>query len=157
MTHIHVTDTIEYSPERAGPVLEEYMDRRRGSSGEIAVSLRLDLAAFGLRGDLAIKHDVLMRFVPAEPKDCSISYDVEWTPAPAGPYPRFSGTMRLLPAADSRRSVLELSGAYEPPLGMLGAAFDAMLGHRIAAATLRAFAHDLASQISPDTSSASRR
>lgn len=157
MTHIHVTDTIEYSPERAGPVLEEYMDRRRGSNGEIAVSLRLDLAAFGIGGDLAIKHGVLMRFVPVEPKDGSISYTVEWAPAPAGPYPRFSGTMRLLPATDSRQSVLDVTGTYEPPLGALGAAFDAMLGNRIAAATLRAFAHDLASQISPDTSSASRR
>jgi hypothetical protein len=32
-------------------------------------------------------------------------------------------------------SRLDLDGKYEPPLGPLGAAFDAVFGHRIAEAT----------------------
>lgn len=39
---------------------------------------------------------------------------------------------------------LDLSGHYEPPLGLLGNAVDAVVGHRIAEASVRRFLNDLA-------------
>ena len=42
---------------------------------------------------------------------------------------------------------LELTGAYEPPLGALGKAVDAAIGHRIAEATVHRFLDDLVEQL----------
>lgn len=43
-----------------------------------------------------------------------------------------------------------LSGKYDPPFGPLGVVFDAMLGHRIAAATADALLQDIKQFIESD-------
>lgn len=42
---------------------------------------------------------------------------------------------------------LELVGEYRPPLGSLGAAVDAVVGHRVAEATVHSLLEDIAAQI----------
>jgi hypothetical protein len=49
-------------------------------------------------------------------------------------------------------TLVELEGAYEPPLGVVGTAADAMLGHRIAEASVSRFLENLLSQIRRETS-----
>ncbi len=156
MTDIQVRDTIGYSYERAAAALEHYMDSRRRGSGDIVASLHLDLSAFGLPGAPTMQHSVRLQFTPSS-DEASPHYRLSWQPVPSGPYPHFNGTMRLVPGHDRRTTILEVSGAYDPPLGALGAAFDAVIGHRIAAATLRAFVFDISQGVSPETSSDSRR
>ena len=39
---------------------------------------------------------------------------------------------------------LDLSGHYEPPLGALGTAVDALIGHRLAEASVHRFVTDVA-------------
>ena len=158
MRRIRVVDTINYPPLQAERLLDEYLGRRRASGGEICVSLRLDLAEFGIGGELAIVHDVIMR-IRKNPSDeaSQASYRIDWTPSSGGPYPRFLGTMNALPARDGRTTTLEVTGDYEPPFGAVGAAFDAVVGKKIAAGTLRAFVREIASEISPNTSSSSRQ
>jgi len=50
-------------------------------------------------------------------------------------FPQFHGTLRLrIETVDSTRLTLE--GAYRPPLGLAGRAFDLLIGRRIARATM---------------------
>jgi hypothetical protein len=157
VTHICVRDTIGYSYERATAELEHYMNRRRHGNGDITASLHLDLSAFGLAGAPAVEHSVHMQF-ETDRDESGPCYRVSWHPVPEGPYPRFTGTMRLASdERDPRATVLEVAGAYRPPLGALGAAFDIVIGRRIAAATLRAFVDDIIRGVSPESSSESRR
>jgi hypothetical protein len=59
---------------------------------------------------------------------------VRWT-AGTHLFPDFHGTLRLrIASVDETRLTLE--GAYCPPLGLLGRAFDALIGRRIARATM---------------------
>lgn len=156
MTDILVRDTIAYSFERAAAELEHYMNQRRHANGDIVATLHLDLSTLGIPGAPAIGHDVHMQFAPELDKT-GPHYRIAWHPVPSGPYPSFHGTMRLVPKRDTRMTTLEVSGSYEPPLGVLGAAFDRVIGRRIAAATLRAFVLEITTGVSPDTSSESRR
>jgi hypothetical protein len=60
---------------------------------------------------------------------------VNWQPHGGGPFPSFSGTLTVRADEDYTGCILELAGAYDPPMGALGAAFDAVVGSRLAAGT----------------------
>jgi hypothetical protein len=63
-------------------------------------------------------------------------------PHEGGLYPTFRGTLSVEEEAGNFCR-LDLDGAYTPPLGLAGAAFDAMLGHRIAVEIARAFLDEI--------------
>ncbi len=56
-----------------------------------------------------------------------------WKPHGGGPYPAFSGTLTVRSDEDYTGCILDLAGAYEPPMGAVGAAFDVVVGSRLAA------------------------
>ena len=62
--------------------------------------------------------------------------EIEIRPHGGGPYPVLKGT---LTAEDDGPNYcrLELDGAYDPPLGVGAAVFDAVVGHSIAVAAIR--------------------
>jgi uncharacterized membrane protein len=74
--------------------------------------------------------------------------DVSWTPKDGGPYRNFTGKILVRPA--SGKTELELRGDYEPPLGFVGAAFDAIVGNRIAQATASALLAELKAELERD-------
>jgi hypothetical protein len=59
-----------------------------------------------------------------------------------------------LPSGETQ---LELEGAYRPPLGLLGSALDAAVGHRIAEAAVHRFLHDVIEQVRVDVGEDERR
>jgi hypothetical protein len=50
----------------------------------------------------------------------------------------------------STETQLELEGAYEPPLGLVGGAIDAAVGHRLAEAVVHRFLNDVVEQLRRD-------
>jgi len=62
-------------------------------------------------------------------------WELTWQPHGGGPYPAFTGALTVRADEDFTGCVLELAGEYEPPMGALGAAFDAIVGSRLAAGT----------------------
>jgi|GEM_PF-1189670 len=73
---------------------------------------------------------------------------VVWRPVHgSGMIPSFSGQLTLSDAESPESCLLSLEGSYTPPLGPVGAAFDAILGHTIASNTaqrlLTSIAQDL--------------
>jgi hypothetical protein len=103
--------------------LQTYLDR---NDATIALCVPL--------GDLRVERDVEVRLAPKTGYTGYKLLDVSWAPKDGGPYPVFTG--RLTVADDGVGwSRIDLDGTYKPPFGVLGAAFDAAVGHRIAVAT----------------------
>ncbi|MGP6156631.1 MAG: hypothetical protein ACLPYS_03740 [Vulcanimicrobiaceae bacterium] len=130
MTEIHEYVTLRCPFERVPVFLEEYLDEhgaKNGSPATLPVQVEI--------GDLVLERDVVATL---QPKPGYPGYElmrIEWEPKDGGPYPSFSG---LLSIADEGAgfSRIDLDGSYAPPLGPLGVAFDAALGHRFAHETI---------------------
>jgi hypothetical protein len=102
-------------------------------SGESA-PLTLSLAIPGVE----LVKNVTVTFSRAtDPMHFDQPWHIHWTPR-AGPYPDFDGELTVRADETYETCRLELRGSYRPPGGVAGAAFDKVLGHRIAYATARA-------------------
>ena len=75
------------------------------------------------------------------------SWIVRWVPEAGGIYPSFRGRISVGEDPEDDRTILHLSGVYEPPFGTPGAAFDKALGHRLAHATGQELLMDLAGEM----------
>jgi|SRR5215813_8812094 len=73
--------------------------------------------------------------------------DFTWTAVErAGFFPTMEATLAVYPLSPSETQ-LDLHGDYHPPLGTLGTAIDAALGHRVAEATLLRLLRDVRTEI----------
>lgn len=128
-------------PVMMGKVFLENFFRERGEhrpelEKRHAVRLTLRASLEGPGGELSAKREVVATLVPVPAPLFAIEkIAVEWAPV-QGPYPRFEGGLTI-EADDTEFNsfLLTLKGTYEPPLGAVGKAFDAVLGRRIASAT----------------------
>jgi hypothetical protein len=77
-------------------------------------------------------------------------YAVTWASEAGGPYPTFSGDLAIESGDDYDSFYLDLRGSYAPPLGAVGAAFDLVLGHRIAEHSARNLLAMIADSIEAD-------
>lgn len=64
-----------------------------------------------------------------------------WQPKHTAMFPDFHGALTVRPKL--RGSYLRLQGSYEPPAGLLGRAFDAVLGRPIATLTMRRLLNEI--------------
>lgn len=87
--------------------------------------------------NVLVEREVLLKTVPINVEPRMAVLEIGWRPV-SGPYPTFHGKLYAL-RGDTRSCRLEIEGSYAPPGGIAGAAFDAILGHRIAAESI----HDL--------------
>jgi hypothetical protein len=70
-----------------------------------------------------------------------------WEAATApGFFPLMSAELSAWPLSASETQ-LEIEGLYEPPLGVVGTAIDAAVGHRIAEASVHRFLEDIVEQL----------
>ena len=61
----------------------------------------------------------------------------------AGLFPSMNAQLDLYPLS-STETQLDFYGEYEPPLGLMGKAIDAIIGHRIAEASVHQFVQEVA-------------
>jgi hypothetical protein len=104
--------------------------------GRLRKALGGDTATIALRvpvGDLHIEKDVQLNLRPKKGYPGYEVLDVTWTPK-AGPYPSFRGTITVEDEGGGGWSRIDLEGEYKPPFYILGAAFDAAFGKKIAEA-----------------------
>jgi hypothetical protein len=120
---------------------------RRGQTPGI-FNLTVDMTKVGLPGKVQARHDVRMRYESSGGTGGHAVIDLTWDPDDRF-VPRFAGTL-FGESLEDGRSRLTLAGKYDPPFGPVGAAFDAVLGHRIAAATADAFLQDIKQFIESD-------
>ena len=69
---------------------------------------------------------------------------IEWSAAQrAALFPIMDGELSVYPLT-ATETQLDFLGRYEPPLGIVGVALDAMVGHRIAEASVHCLVADVA-------------
>jgi len=130
MSQIHESITVDVPFERVPELAERYLASLRSKDGEVIVPLSVEV------GDLVVERDARLAIVPARRYWGYEIMDIAFEPRGHGPYPRFKGTL-CAEQETLNACRLDLDGEYVPPGSIAGAAFDAMLGNRIAVATSR--------------------
>lgn len=110
----------------------------------VASELHINIAGIEIGTDIAIS----VKSVEEQPKK-ELSTEVtriqlEWEAAQMpGLFPFMQAELSIYPLT-ATETQLYLSGNYEPPLGVLGSLIDAVIGHRIAEASVHQFITDIA-------------
>jgi hypothetical protein len=130
---------------------EEVLQRATNTAGERARALvaRLHVSAAGI--DVSVDVRVKATRRPDEPGVAGLPpithLALSWKAAKEeGLFPSMSADLALSPMTFAETRV-EFDGTYEPPMAALGDAFDAVLGHRIAEATVHRFVNELIEEI----------
>jgi hypothetical protein len=145
---------FEYVDRDAAAVVKHLTDRRHGiflaatktaaaEAERLRERLHIDVAGFD------IGRDIVVDVGPPRDKGYAIYLPIEWHAAKQED---------LFPSMQAELEVTELSpnppltqiailGRYRPPMGVFGAIGDAMLGHRLAEATVRHFIIDVAARL----------
>jgi hypothetical protein len=112
---------------------------------EYALSVQLRVRV----GMISVATDVKVEVGPMENTMSSpLGYEVKVFPltwsSVSGPslFPRMNAKLLVYPLSRFETQ-LELEGTYDPPLGLLGDAFDSVVGHRIAEASVLHFLQDV--------------
>ena len=129
--------------KRAKELLAEAVPQAATSADGQLLRLRLPVAE-----GASLSKEVLIVLEPgSDPMHFDQVWNVRWEPVTGGVYPSFAGTLTVRADERYETSILELAGAYQPPLGAVGAAFDSVVGSRIAHATAREFLRVIGSDI----------
>ena len=131
MTEIHDDIVVECPSDEAASYLQEFFARSGERAGDAVLALKIPVA------DATLQRDVLAKLTPRKAEPGFRTLDLSWAPKGGGPYPAFDGTL-VLADRTAATCTLMLYGRYGPPGGIAGAAFDAVLGKRLAAASLKA-------------------
>jgi hypothetical protein len=127
---------------------QRYFTVRRQGQPPGTLSLTVDTPKVGLPGNVQARHEVRMRYEISKGSDGQDVIKLTWDPHDRF-VPKFTGTLSG-ESLDDGKSRLTLAGTYQAPFGPVGAVFDAILGHRIAAATAEALLQDVKRFIEPD-------
>jgi hypothetical protein len=111
---------------------------------EVASELRVHVGALEIAAEIKVTiKQVEVR--PAESLSTPVTrLHVEWEAARRpGLFPLMRAELAVYPLT-ATETQLDLTGRYEPPLGLIGGAVDALVGHRIAEASVHRFVTDVA-------------
>jgi hypothetical protein len=124
-----------------------------GRTHSVASALRVEIAGIEFGKEIEIS----VREVPREPAVTNMtSLQLEWKAAKApGLFPLMKAELTVYPLT-ATETQLDFSGRYEPPLGWLGTAVDAAVGHRIAEASVHRFVAEVAQYLRNELESKAR-
>lgn len=123
----------------AGEYLEQYIhDVVSDGGGRIMLSVAVPIERLGIDRRIEVSRMVSVRFVkPEDPQLAAQLTGISWEPDKGGPYPQFTGSIRLEADENADRCCIMLEGEYDPPFGVVGDAFDALVGKHIARTSVR--------------------
>ena len=117
--------------------LDRFFAECADANGQIRLTLRAPLQVPRMSVELALERSVRICVERGPALGKGRPLYVRWSADAGGPFPTFVGTLEVEADEDYASSRLALAGTYEPPLGLAGKVFDAVLGHHIALATAR--------------------
>jgi hypothetical protein len=138
---------VRRSERDASHCLAAFIGQRRNRDGTVHIALRLPFRMFATRKS-PIQRRVIATFYPIHSLgDEHSTYSVSWSAEGGGPFPEFAGALAVenLPRDDCFGLIL--SGHYEPPMGKIGAMFDAILGNRIAHGSTQELLRSIAAHV----------
>lgn len=113
----------------------------------VASQLRVDLGVVGIEADIRICVRNIVENGSAPPGARVTRLQLEWQAANMpGLFPVMNAELAIYPLTPSETQ-LDFSGDYKPPLGALGRTVDAIIGRRVAEATVHTFVSDVASYL----------
>ena len=121
---------------QAADLTEKFLGDSTSKEGVVTLRLSAPGAGLGLAG-FALAHDVVASFRRHKGPNETIVFEVHWESADGGPFPVFDGQLTVAQDETYESCRLVIEGAYTPPGKVAGAAFDAVLGSRIASATAK--------------------
>lgn len=121
----------------------------------IGVQLHLRMAGIEVSTDVRVEVANVQERAATTSAHALATIPLTWSSV-ASPslFPHLHGNLSLYPLS-SHETQLELEGTYDPPLGLVGDAFDSVIGHRIADACVLRFVQDVAAQLRAELSSKS--
>jgi hypothetical protein len=136
------------SAQSARRLANAFSDHGNQAGDTSKLLLFLNLNVPGVSAPLRVKRAVIVTLQrhPLE-GDMDPRYLVQWAPAEPGPFPLFAGELRLEGDEDYDTFNLVLEGSYDPPLGLVGAGFDVIVGGHIAGICARNFLSTVADRI----------
>ena len=113
----------------------------------VTSELRVDIGPLQIAKDIKIN----VQHVDERPGDMSspptTRLELEWEAADAPRlFPLMHATLAIYPLT-STETQLDFSGSYEPPMGWLGTAVNAVIGHRIAEVSVHRFVREIAEHL----------
>jgi hypothetical protein len=111
----------------------------------VASALRVNVGGLEVGAEIVISVKKVEEYQPGESSPSPLTrLHLEWEAARMpGLFPLMRAELAVYPLT-STETQLDLSGHYEPPLGLLGDAMDSLVGHRIAEASVHRFITDIA-------------
>jgi hypothetical protein len=157
---VHSYAYVNRPYERIAPVLK--LDaigvfQRATASAKVRANALLSTIRANV-GPLELGADVVVRVTGVEetregPLGAATRLLLEWHATPrAELFPTMKATLSAY-ALTPGETQIELRGAYVPPLGVVGAAFDKVVGHRIADAAVQRFVEEIAERLRVDVAS----
>lgn len=111
---------------------------------EVAVGLHVNLGALKIGAEISLTVLGMAEEEGKTPANRRLTMDIEWEAAKASRlFPLMNGRLSVYPLS-ATETQLDFSGEYEPPFGVIGTAVDALVGHRIADASVHRFVADVA-------------
>ena len=129
MSTLKETAIVETPYAQAADLVENYLLKAVDANGKL--TLELTAAAAGLQLERPV--DVTFHRVPGPNQ--TVEFRISWEAIDTAFLPAFHGTLTVAEDETYKTCRLILEGTYDPPLGVAGAVFDAVLGSRIAATT----------------------
>lgn len=115
-------------------------------AGDLGATLRVDVGPLQVGVDVSVEIKGHRDEVTAL-GDRSTHVSIAWSAKRAsGLFPSLDGTLSLLPLG-SKETQVDLHARYQPPLGLVGDALDAVAGRRVAEASLRRFIEDVCARL----------
>jgi hypothetical protein len=138
---------VDCPPQRAQAYLLSHFENSRRRHGRAMVPLTATLGSKS-GAHVTVERNATATFAPStNVGGLEYQVQIEWTPATNEPLPKFDGTFRVQWDEEYGRSRLVLEGEYEPPLGIVGRAFDATVGRRVAQNTVESLLETLRLEI----------
>lgn len=113
----------------------------------VAAELRVDFAGIGVKTDIKIEVKSIDE-KPAGPASMpTTKLTLEWEAARMPRlFPLMKGELLVYPLT-ATETQLDFSGVYRPPFGTVGKTMNAIVGHRIAEASVHRFVSDVAAYL----------
>ena len=113
----------------------------------VASELRVDIGGIAVEADIHIQVKSIEEREADAMSSAVTHLHLEWEAAKMPRlFPFMTADLSIYPLT-STETQLDFSGVYEPPLGALGKAMNAVVGHRIAEVSVHRFVNDVASYL----------
>ncbi len=136
-----VRDTLK---QNAVAVFQSATKAAASRAESVAAELHVDFAGIGVKADIKILVKGVEEKAPHATSSASTKLLLEWEAATLPQlFPLMQGELSVYPLTGTETQ-LDFSGIYQPPFGAVGKTMNAIVGHRIAEASVHSFVTDVA-------------